>query len=308
MSRRAGLALALTALALGGCGLGAGDKPAGTTLTVTRDFGRDQLRRSTAPRVAGSETVMRLLGRNAKITTRYGGGFVQSIDGLTGGERDGRPVDWFFYVNGVESRAGAAAVKLKPGDRVWWDNHDWSETQTIPAVVGSFPEPFVHGLGGRRLPVRVECQDPRGDACSVVSQRLAKLGVPVARGGIRAARVERTLRLVVAPLSAIGEDPSLSVLRGGPRTSGVYVRTARDGRSFTTLDPAGQAVVRHGAGDGLIAAVRSGGDEEPVWAVTGVDTAGVERAAQAFGEAALRNRFAVLVTPAGARGLPETGR
>jgi hypothetical protein len=137
---------------------------------------------------------------------------------------------------------------------------------------------------------------------------LAKLGVPVARGGIRAARVQRTLRLVVAPLSAIGDDPTLSVLHGGPRASGVYVRTARDGRSFTTLDPAGRPVARHGAGDGLVAAVRPGADDEPVWAVTGVDAAGVARAAQAFGEAALRNRFAVVVTPGGTRGLPETGR
>ena len=308
MSRRAGLALALTAVALGGCGLGAGGQPAGTTLTVTRDFGRQQLRRAATPKVAGSETVMRLLGRNARITTRYGGGFVQSIDGLAGGDRGGRPVDWFFYVNGVESRAGAAAVRLKPGDRVWWDNHDWSATQTIPAVVGSYPEPFVHGLGGRRLPVRIECQDPRGPACTVVSRRLASLGVPVARGGIRGARVEQTLRLVIAPLSAIGADPSLSVLRGGPQASGVFARAARDGRSFTTLDPAGRPVARHGAGDGLIAAVRPGAADEPVWVVTGTDAAGVARAAQAFGETVLRNRFAVLVTPAGARGLPETGR
>ncbi len=307
MRRGAGLALALTALALGGCGLGAGDKPAGTTLTVTRDFGAQQLRRTAAPKVAGSETVMRLLGRNAKITTRYGGGFVQSIDGLAGGERDGQPVDWFFYVNGVESRAGAAAVKLKPGDRVWWDNHDWSATQTIPAVVGSFPEPFVHGLGGKRLPVRVECQDPRGPACTVVSKRLAALGVPVARGGIRGARVEKTLRLVVAPLGVLGDDPSLSVLSGGPQASGVYARAARDGRSFITLDPAGRPVARHGAGDGLIAAVRPGAADEPVWAVTGADTAGVNRAAQAFGEPALRNRFAVVVTPTATRGLPEGG-
>ena len=37
------------------------------------------------PELAGEETVMRLLTRNARVTTRYGGGFVQSIDGLAGG-------------------------------------------------------------------------------------------------------------------------------------------------------------------------------------------------------------------------------
>ena len=55
---------------------------------------------------------MRLLDRNAEISTRYGGGFVQSIDGIEGGRSDGRQLDWFFYVNGVESPVGAAEYEL----------------------------------------------------------------------------------------------------------------------------------------------------------------------------------------------------
>jgi hypothetical protein len=46
---------------------------------------------------------LRLLQRSADVDTRYGGGFVGSIEGRSGGRQDGRPVDWFFYVNGVES-------------------------------------------------------------------------------------------------------------------------------------------------------------------------------------------------------------
>jgi hypothetical protein len=69
------LCLALS-LALAGCGLGAGDEPAGTKLTITRDFGTRALHDLDAPKVGGDETVMRLLQRNAKVTTRYGGGFV----------------------------------------------------------------------------------------------------------------------------------------------------------------------------------------------------------------------------------------
>jgi hypothetical protein len=147
-----GALAALTA----GCGAGAGEKPAGTRLTVTQEFGARAAKRLDAPKVSGSETVMRLLQRNAKVTTRFGGGFVQSIDGVAGGRSGGRPVDWFYYVNGVEASEGAAAKRLNPGDRVWWDRHDWGAAQRVPAVVGSFPEPFLHGIGGRRLPVRIE--------------------------------------------------------------------------------------------------------------------------------------------------------
>ena len=51
-----------------------------------------------------------MLDREAEITTRYGGGFVQSIDGLEGALDAGRSLDWFFFVNGIESSTGAAEV------------------------------------------------------------------------------------------------------------------------------------------------------------------------------------------------------
>ena len=84
---------------------------------------------------------------------------MQSINGLSGGEEGGQPVDWFYYVNGVQATKGAAATDVHPGDQIWWDRHDWSQAEDIPAVVGSFPEPFLNGFGGKRYPVRVECAD-----------------------------------------------------------------------------------------------------------------------------------------------------
>ena len=150
------------AATLAGCGLGAGKAPGGVQLTVTRDFGAHVLGRAGAPQVKGAETVMSLLVRNEKVTTKYGGGFVEDINGLSGGqEAGGDPLDWFYYVNGIEAPKGAAATNVHPGDHVWWDLHDWSQTDDVPAVVGSFPEPFLNGVEGKRLPVRVECAGHR---------------------------------------------------------------------------------------------------------------------------------------------------
>src|SRR3954447_13739473 len=89
----------LCAIALGGCGVGAGSTPnAPIALTVTRDFGTTSLVELPKAKVAGSDTVMRLLQRNVTgVKTRYGNQFVQAIDGVAGGRRDGRPVDWFVY-------------------------------------------------------------------------------------------------------------------------------------------------------------------------------------------------------------------
>jgi hypothetical protein len=293
--RPAAVIALLLALALSGCGLGAGAKPAGTKLTITRDFGARSLRELGAPSVKGSETVMRLLQRNAKVTTRFGGGFVQSIDGLAGGRSGGRPVDWFYYVNGVEASRGAASTRLRGGDRIWWDRHDWSAAMRVPAVVGSFPEPFVHGIDGKRLPVRVECATPGSDPCRQVSKRLVSYDVPAATGGLLTARVEETLRVLVGPWQALRADHAIDSLEQGPATSGVYARIAKDGRSITTLDAAGHAVRTLGAGTGLVAATQSG-DDKPIWVVTGTDDAGVASAVRAFEEGTLDHRFAVAVS------------
>src|SRR5205807_6023073 len=125
----------------------------------------------------GSETVMRMLERHFRVQTRYGGGFVQKIDGISGTPSHR---DWFYYVNGVEAPRGAAFTAVHRGDRIWWDLHDWSSTESIPAVVGSFPEPFVHGVGGKRLPTTLECASDVKSACDRVAAALRAVGVPTA--------------------------------------------------------------------------------------------------------------------------------
>jgi len=136
------IALLSAALAVAGCGLGPGDDLGSVGLTVTRDYGAGQVIAPVSDDVNESDTVMRVLERNADITTRYGGGFVQSIDRIEGDYGGGRSLDWFFYVDGVESTVGAADVQLHGGEAVWWDYRDWSATLSVPAVVGSWPHPY----------------------------------------------------------------------------------------------------------------------------------------------------------------------
>ena len=299
---------ALWAVSLSACGLGAGRAPSAVQLTVTRDFGARPLHAWRAPQVRGKETVMSLLMRNAKVTTRYGGGFVQSIDGLAGGSEGGQPVDWFYYVNGVEAHEGAAERNVRAGDRIWWDRHDWSQTDDVPAVVGSFPEPFLHGIEGKRLPVRVDCVTVGATACTTVTSRLRATGVPAAVAGTGASGGPQTLRVLVGPAAALlAGAASARALSGGPRASGVYARLAANGAALELLDPDGRSVRTLRAGSGLIAATRTEQDA-PEWVVTGTDTAGVDRAAAAFGTLTLRDRFALAVSASGQPlALPQAG-
>jgi len=300
----------LGALALAGCGLGAGTAPSGVKLLVTSDFGARVLPAIGPLQVKGQETAMSLLERNYRVATRDGGGFVQSVDGLAGGQEAGAPVDWFYYVNGVEATRGADATNVRSDDRVWWDRHDWSQTEGVPAVVGSFPEPFLNGIEGKRLPVRVECASVAGYACRTVAARLRAVDVTATVGAIAGAAgaggVE-ALRVLVAPWASISSETAAQALASAPRTSGVYARFSEDGRALELLDVAGRTVQTLRAGAGLIAATRRG-EDAPVWLVTGTDGQGVELAARALDQSTLQDRFAVAFGPSGAIALPAADR
>ena len=290
------LAPLLVVLALAGCGLGAGSPPGGVRLTVSEDFGARTLVENAQPEHSGDETVMRLLQRNAKVSTRFGGNFVQSIDGRAGGRRDGRPVDWFFYVNGIESSTGATEVKVRDGDSIWWDRHDWGETLDIPAVVGAFPEPFLHGVDGERLPVRVECGTPRAKVCRDVGAALREHGLVAGQSLVGSSPGTELLRVLVGPWEKLRRDRAVRALERGPRASGVFARVAADGREIEALDARGRVARRLGAGSGLVAATQAPG-QMPAWVVTGTDEAGIASAVRAFaqGETTLRGKFALAI-------------
>jgi hypothetical protein len=311
----AGLAVALVAAVVAGCGAGAGTAPSQTQLLVTRDYGQGGVAQDDQPKVGGSDTVMRLLERNVpKVKTRYGGGFVQSINDVSGGRKGGRPFDWFFYVNGVQADKGATSVKVHPGDNVWWDYHDWGVTDRIPAVVGSFPEPFLHGLDGRKLPTRVECYDPKSAACGSIVDKLTSLDLPAFKGGIGTSFVADTLRILVGPWVVLRGDPTAKLLEGGPAASGVFAKPAADGKSIALLDDQGRVTRTLGAGTGLVAATAPAvptknddgkDDEDPVWIITGTDAAAVDTAATAFDEGALSGHFAIALSDGKPVALPE---
>jgi hypothetical protein len=97
---------------------------------------------------------MQALDEEADIETRYGGRFVQAINGIEGSLSQQR--DWFFFVNGIEPDLGATEVELRPGDVAWWDFRSWKGAdEAHPVVVGAFPEPFLHGWDGNVRPLEV---------------------------------------------------------------------------------------------------------------------------------------------------------
>ncbi|MGN6216768.1 MAG: DUF4430 domain-containing protein [Solirubrobacterales bacterium] len=278
-------ALLAAALAAAGCGLGPGADVGSVQLTVTREYGAVPVLER-AVEAKESDTAMRLLEREAEITTRYGGGYVSSIDGVAESERGGDPYDWFIYVDGVESPVGAAEVDVRGGERIWWDYRNWAATDHVPAVVGSWPAPFTNGIAGKRYPVEVESKGG-GEACATTRAAHEGEGVKIASGS-----PPKAIRVLVGTWDRLRPDPTAHLIEEGPAESGVYANFT--GNELVALDQDGAEAENLGPNAGLIAATsRYGGP--PVWLVTGGTAAAVRRAAGSLEAKLLRDHYAIAV-------------
>jgi hypothetical protein len=306
------LAAVLVATALAACSIGPGRAGSGTVvLTVTRDYGNARLLHQTERTLPAGETVMRLLQRYAKVETRYGGRFVNAIDDLRSQGPGAGGKDWFYYVNGIEASEGAADRGVAAGDRVWWDYHQWGAVTRVPAVVGSFPEPFIHGSEGKRFPVRIDCAQHEEAACRDLAERLDQAGISPSTTAIGALAGEQLLRLVVGRWEDVRRDGAAHQLEDGPDVSGVFARFRPDqseagGYDLELLDSGEHVTAQLGPGAGLVAATRFE-KQQPTWVVTGLDDAGLERAIRLMSEGPLRDRFAVAATATGTISLPVEG-
>ena len=310
MARRPLLAilLALLSLVATACSINAGSEKGPAHLVVTRDFGGGAplVSRIEDP-IESGETVMRMLMRFSDVKTRYGGRFVNAVNGLESKSAGDSRFDWFYYVNGIEADVGAAERKVQGSDRVWWDYHDWSGVMRIPAVVGSFPEPFIHGTEGKRFPVRIDCGQDDADACDEASTRLDDAGITPSTSAIGAAAGKEVLRIVIGTWDEVRADAAARQVEEGPDESGVFARfdpaAGPDRYELDLLDWHGGTVRTLGAGAGLVAATRFE-DQAPTWVVTGTDSLGVDRAVALLLERVLRNRFAVASDGRSPIGLP----
>ena len=277
------------AVATAGCGVGPGEEVGDVSLTVTRDYGAEAVLPEVTDDASESDTVMRVLDRGAEIETRFGGGFVSSIEGLAEASEDGRRYDWFFYVNGVESPVGAADFTLTGGEAIWWDYRDWSAASRAPAVVGSWPRPLAGGFEGKDHPVALECRGG-GAACAAVQRALGEAGVAVAGGSPDAA-----IRIMVGPWARLRDDPAAAQLEDGPQASGVFADLVKEGDGGYVLEGLGEDGEpgrRFGPSAGLVAATRRY-DAPPVWLVTGATARGALAAAGLLSVTHLRDHYAV---------------
>jgi hypothetical protein len=256
-------------------------------VVVTRDFGQERVfaeRMEVAPEFPAMAALMQV----ADVETAYGGGFVNGINGVRSGYSDEKTkMDWFFYINGIQSNIGALDYELHDGDVQHWDFHDWSFRHFVPSIIDGFPAALRYGFGGKVSPTVIVCRDDMKDTVAKLERLLSELGLTSI--GVRSfselAESEKESSNLV--LVGLPDNDHIPELNQNWKRLGFFAYF-ENGNLFV-IDNKGEIVGEYGTQTGLIQVTQNpwnpkgvGACENVVWLVSGTDKVGVENALDAL--------------------------
>ena len=257
-------------------------------IIVTRNFGRD-LMVDELIKLGNDTSAMEALGQVAEIETSYGGGFVDVINGVSSrySGSDSARNDWFVYLNGIQSDVGALDYTLYPGDVEHWDFRDWRFHHFVPAIIGAFPEPFLHGYEGDVRSVLVVYQDNFEKEAGILADHLLQLGIADASITDFAHLTDGDKESGnIILLGDMNYEP-VAELNDVWKRLGFYACFVAG--KLQVFDCQGELAAEFAAGSGLIQATQNpwnpdgiGACENVVWIVSGVDAQGVKSAVEAL--------------------------
>jgi len=252
------------------------------TLMITRDFGSQTLAKKKIT-LKKDWTVIDLLESTSKVSTKWDGSFVNSIEGLksqSGGfSRDG--LDWFYYINGICADVGADGYDLKTGEVVWWDYHVWKSMGSAnSAVIGCYPEPFIHGYRGKIGPTTIMTSQTNLNLAEDLKKALISRGVC----SVNIKELDNNLlekrqgpTVVVGTWNELKQLNWLEKFNKAYRKTGINIHFTDKGLEL--LDYSGNAAQTVQESAGVIAASGSGlGDDSPLWVIVGIDQEGLNLA------------------------------
>jgi len=253
-------------------------------ILVTTGFGANNL----VDVVAGIDadtSAMEALESVAATETSYGGGFVESINGVDGTGKS----DWFYYVNGLTAKTGAADYVLRSGDIEHWDLHSWSSYRGLSAVMGCFPWAFANGYGGERRPSVVAYEPVYRSEAAGIAGVLGNAGVPdVSLVELAELTPEQTSSSHLVLLAGPDAAPVREVFDNRAKL-GLFV--SLDGSVLRAFAASGEQKAAYERAAGVLAASQNpwnpkgtGACENVVVVVSGCDEAGVRAAARALAQ------------------------
>ncbi len=277
-------------------------------VTATRDFGNIPIFRREAA-IDTRMTAQDVLARVAGVRTD--GSYITEMEGLRGDDR----VYWMYYVNGMLSRYFASGYLIRPGDVMHWDFHPWvGANHGSSAIIGSYPEPLLHGYGGETRPALVVHSPGFSAEAGQIAVQLKKLGVAALKVKEESAVTEREKGDNNIILIASAESSLVRGLDEKHQPLGMYSHF--DGSKLLATDYTFSVKQEYGPGSGVLQACQNpwnslgtGSCQSVVFIVSGTDASGVKKAAQVLmesGEDILAKRtgdiegtFGIIVTDDG---------
>ncbi len=268
-------------------------------IIVTKDFGKEMILSKTVY-FYPKKSVLDALREVAEVDTAYGGSFVKGINGI---ESQFPKVhkDWFFYVNGISSSVGASEYLLNPGDVIQWDFHVWND-KFIPAIIGCFPEPFLHGYKGETYPTVIVYSYDLKEIAEKLKVKLIEHGVKdvsIKEDDLLSEQEKRHSNLIIL---GTADSPLISELNGLYDKIGFSVYFEEGG---FVLDSKRDITARYNSA-GVIQATQNpwnpkgiGACENVLLVITGTDEGEVKNSANILihrsNENEIRNAFAIVV-------------
>lgn len=217
-SQRASLALVLgLVLLVPGCITFDGEQPIEVRMLVTQDVGTHVLVDENITTREGA-TAMDALREVAEVSTRHGGGFVASIEGIESRYPE-QKVDWFYHVDSRLAGLGAAQYALEDGDVVLFDHRSWQRTMHLPHVLTGLDgwpidseEPTFEEEAFRER----QAEDPSSLYARIEGSQLTLLDAD----GEASQQIQAPWLLAHATAGP-GEEPSILLVASGPQAHGL---------------------------------------------------------------------------------------
>ncbi|KGG81039.1 hypothetical protein Y919_02980 [Caloranaerobacter azorensis H53214] len=288
------------------------ESPYHVKLIVTRDYGHKTIFCKNVGLVK-DEVGMEVLFRNLDIQTAYGGGFVNAINGIeskftffTG--KDRKKMDWFYWVNGILAPIGVAEYRPQPDDEIWWDYHDWSITMFIPAVIGSYPHPFINGFFGKNPGTVIMYTEDFKEGAEKLKKSLNDIGVKqvdIALFDPEAIKKPKKYYILVGVWNELAENSDvIKDINKKNKLIGVYVKF-QDGKLYG-LNFKGKVISTHNEAGAIFAYASSIGSIKPIWMVTGTNDKGVSMALDVLinNPDAIDRHFGAIISKDGVENIP----
>lgn len=273
-------------------------------VVATRDFGHELLFDEVVE-IEDDTSAMDALDQVADLETAYGGEFVDSINGISSGYKGNNKEkkDWFFYINGICSNAGAGKYILRHGDVEHWDFRDWSYLHFVPTIIGDFPQPFVSGGKGKARKTIVVYEDWLEESVQSLPAKLNDLGIKEVSVQSYSQLSEDSMSQYNLILLASKDNELISNLNNAHNKLGFYAYF-HQGR-LVILNAGGNVAREYSRNCGIIQATQNpwnpkgtAAGENVVWIISGTDEAGVKSAIDALmnHQANLKYAHSVIIT------------